>query len=609
MEDAGIAARTWRFVKRGLKDSTEVEIIPIWNKTECDPSDQGLSAENGEEHGMAVRTETTAGQAVAFNGSAMSDALREFGNWITLHPVRELDITELEAPVPTEGPAEPMESMRLESVRRSLMVLRRSLRALGEQIAENVSEVNKISGEIDLAGEDRDNLASVQTYLSTLEDRIDTISQNVTDVDKRIKRLDEDSTGDAIELEGLERTRDRLKENTDMVEGFHRDAVPYMDNLSEIRVEGFENRLNAVEVSLSKSEAEARYWERCLRDFSAGSDKELGDLTVAWHDVSENTKAAYGAVERAKGEIERLNNRRERSNEELEALRLEVAAAEARERGARSELERVRSGLRDEEGKLEQVRKAEEGGREYVDVVGALREEHESASRKFLRQIRHYGEEDTKFVHLMDGGVADNVGFTPLIEVLDSLFPTEEMIRNLSKRWKARTNHVAIIVVDARGSSQRRFSKKRKTPSFLETIGTTVSSAIEGKSRLLTDELERVTRKLEADGVVSNTFFVKVDFEGIDGFGADGELARCRRAYQRIPTNWKLEEGVVSALIDLGRAMVLNSTAYNDFVRGRGELPKGEMDVGAVCGLYENELLEKFPEEPVKVENDEVRGR
>ena len=611
LEDAGIGTRAWRLVVDRWTESTDDAIMSIWNGTECAPSEQGTFAEHGQERGPTARSETTAGQALAYNSVAMSDALREVAKWIELHPVRELKILGPEATVPTQGDATPMESLGPERSRRFLMDLRRSLRTLSERIAETVDEVNKLSGEVDLAGEDRENVTKVKRYLGALEGRVNAIGQKFADVNNRVKRLDEDSAGGAIEVERLEGTWDKLKQQADILKGLYGGLMPYMERLSEVRIEGFGNRLNAVDILLRRVEAESKYWEGCLRDFQAESDEVLGNLTVALHDVSEKAKTAYGAVERAKVEVDRLNDEANRSKEDLEALRLEEAAAEAREEGARRELERARKGLRDEEGKLEQVQKAEEGGRKYVDAVGSLREEHENASKKFLRQVRHYGEEDTKFVHLMDGGVADNVGFTPLIEVLDSLFPSEAMIRDLSRRWKARTNHVAVIVVDAKGSSQRRFSKKRKTPSFVETIGTTVSSAIEGKSRLLTDELERVTRKLKSDGVVASAFFVKVDFEGIDEFGTDGELARCRKAYERIPTNWKLEEEVVSALIDLGRAMVLNSTEYNDFVRGSGELPKGEMDVGAVCGLYGSELLAKFRDEPVSgtVVDDDSRGK
>ena len=611
VKNSGMAAKALRWITGLQQESSKDGMLSILNgEASCDLSDGNSStASIQREHRASFGPETTTTQSIVDADSAMSDGLREVGDWISRHPLPELDNGEFDATTPTDRARKRMDSMRLESIQGSLIGLRRSQDKLNRQIADHLDELDNISGGINLSEADRANIGKIRTFFENLEERVQTAKHKLDGLYNGVGNIDGDLTGGVGELEMFERTQKKIEMHIDVIEEVQREASPYMEKLSEVRVQGYGNRIEAVDSSLRRIEAEVKHWDQCLSGFRTQSDLELADLAENLQGLVIRVRDAYGAAERAAGEAERLSVRKEQQQEALERSRLVVALAGANEHSARNELQRVRRNLRNEERKLKEVWEAEEDGKEYLDLVGTLLQERRSASQKFLKQVRHYNDEDTKFVHLMDGGVADNVGFTPLIELLDSLFPSEDMVHDTSMKWKARTNYVAIIVVDAKGSTQRRFSKKRQAPSFIETIGTTIDSAIESKSRLLSEELERVTTKLKADGIVSDVYIVRVGFDEIERFVKGEYLASCLMAYRRIPTNWTLDAEVVDALIALGRSLVLNSGRYKDLVRDRGGLPEGEKDVEDVCGMYGEMLLQKFPEKPVKVPGNGGNGK
>ena len=103
--------------------------------------------------------------------------------------------------------------------------------------------------------------------------------------------------------------------------------------------------------------------------------------------------------------------------------------------------------------------------------VGALHREYMGAVGKYREQVSHYDDNRAKYVHVLDGGSADNIGFTPLLELLDSFFKTEtvEGDKGISG-WQARIRYVVAIVVDARAAWKETYSESPTAPGPIDFI-------------------------------------------------------------------------------------------------------------------------------------------
>ena len=281
-----------------------------------------------------------------------------------------------------------------------------------------------------------------------------------------------------------------------------------------------------------------------------------------------------------------------------------------------------------QEGKLTKANETKQQSEILLTRVQTLQMEIENAARDFNSQITHYENENTRFVHLFDGGTADNLGFTPLLELLNSFFPTDSDQKSTSE-WKQETKHVGIIAVDARSANPENYEARAVPPNIVNTIFTTVGTAIDSKSFRLSKELERITDQLETDKVISKKFVVNVSFENITKFhihtdshihahihvepssqshnhkhagrGHDHlnqhttinvpDLENCRLKFERIPTNWNLSDDEIDGLIAMGEALVRDSKAYQDLIEAiDGELPSSKDTVATVCANYQKVL-------------------
>ena len=250
----------------------------------------------------------------------------------------------------------------------------------------------------------------------------------------------------------------------------------------------------------------------------------------------------------------------------------------------------------------------------YLRRVESIQTEHQKAARNYKKQIIHYGAKDANFVHLSDGGVADNLGFTFLLELLE----------DFEKREKSEIERVVILIVDARTGPSNRYASRRSAPNPIDVIRTTTGTAIDSKSFLLSRELERVTKELQVKGVIKERYIVNVGFDWITAYddnlqiskdkydrvhgdsraesndsdgGSDNSngatdslndnLKNCQRGFQEIPTNWNLPEEDIEALIDIGEVLVRESGEFKNLLSEiGGEISPSEKTISTVCTRF-----------------------
>ena len=101
----------------------------------------------------------------------------------------------------------------------------------------------------------------------------------------------------------------------------------------------------------------------------------------------------------------------------------------------------------------------------------------------------------------------------------------------------------------------------------LDTFFTTIDTAIDSTSLVLIEQLEQIQKVLAQFASDSKMFIVDVSFDSIN---KEVKNDKCRRWFQNIPTNLSLEAKQVDALINIGRALVLDSEKYRDLVNELG---------------------------------------
>lgn len=403
------------------------------------------------------------------------------------------------------------------------------------------------------------------------------------------------------------------------------------ERIAELKREQIRKDWELVEQKLEK---ELDEMERRLQELEAqhAEEERMGEAILEEKEAA--LTLAKRRVEELKSDLAEaatiltaLRQRREQLQGQVSDRTTELRQAKEEAAGQRLALQRAESVVGKQERKLRQENALVKEWEKYVRRVETLQNEHDIAARYYDTQIAHYGHEDTEFVHLFDGGTADNLGFTPLLELLDSLFPAESK-NGSNEAWRKATRRVGIIAVDARNSPPRDYETRHAAPNMLNTLFTTIGTAIDSKSFLLGKELQRVTAELETDDVIDEKFIVEVAFENITDFhahaGAHGHshsragqgshihdhdpedrdlrldhqqahrtpeyasLEDCKRTFQQIGTNWKLSDTEIGGLIEMGKALVRNSQPFAELIgRYEGKMPPGGDTVATVCARYQ----------------------
>lgn len=173
-----------------------------------------------------------------------------------------------------------------------------------------------------------------------------------------------------------------------------------------------------------------------------------------------------------------------------------------------------------------------------------------------------------KYVHLVDGGIADNLG---LRGPLDNVILAGGIWSRLQTLGLERPRHVVFIVVNAESRPDQGFDLFPSAPSLGAIVGTVTGVQI---SRYNFETLELMRASLESwareippgpDGRPVETHLVEVAFEAIE----DDEE---RRYFHNVPTSFNLDDGTVDRLIAVGRRLLRESPDFQVLV---GALQEG----------------------------------
>jgi NTE family protein len=215
----------------------------------------------------------------------------------------------------------------------------------------------------------------------------------------------------------------------------------------------------------------------------------------------------------------------------------------------------------------------------------------ELSRRRHLAQLAssYLDKRDEAYVHLLDGGVSDNLALRGLIQMMA---PTAEDAA-LSHESLGRLRHVLIVSVDGQAEPDRALSEVPYLDSVLRVVGAVTSTAIDRYGFETLIHAREMTRRL-AQGLAQrdcpkNEGGQPRTCRLIDDHFAHVSLADLadderRSALAAIPTGLTIGDSDVDALVAAGHDAVLCDADMRDFFKG---LPNVQMPaIPARCRTY-----------------------
>jgi NTE family protein len=179
------------------------------------------------------------------------------------------------------------------------------------------------------------------------------------------------------------------------------------------------------------------------------------------------------------------------------------------------------------------------------------------------------------YIHLVDGGLADNLGLRSLLDRSQAQGSLRQSVRSASK---TKIQKLVIIAVNAERDPSERVDASDQVPSTVQVVDAllfgTGARAAQETLGLLSDtirtwrqELRRTTREEE------DPFTPDAQIHLINVNLRDAPELMERRLLLQIPTAFSIAHGDVSKLIEAGREILLTSPEFKALLRTLGDSP------------------------------------
>ncbi|MDR3372063.1 patatin-like phospholipase family protein [Rhodoferax sp.] len=177
------------------------------------------------------------------------------------------------------------------------------------------------------------------------------------------------------------------------------------------------------------------------------------------------------------------------------------------------------------------------------------------------------------YIHLVDGGLADNLGLRGLMDRSQADGSIRDSVRNVSS---AKIQKLVIIAINAERDPSERIDTSDKVPSTAQVIDAllfgTGARATQETLALLNDTAQAWRRELRRamSGGGNDPFAPDAQIHVINVNLRDAPDDVGRRYLLQIPTAFSIAPAEVSSLIDAGRSILLASPEFNALVKSMG---------------------------------------
>ncbi len=203
------------------------------------------------------------------------------------------------------------------------------------------------------------------------------------------------------------------------------------------------------------------------------------------------------------------------------------------------------------------------------------------------RHAHSYSDKQNRpHIHLIDGGVSDNLGLRPVLHSLGDYDCDWSLLQMLADR---KVKKVAFIVVNARTEPDTSWDKRPKEPGIRKVASATISGFLDNytfeSSALLEERLQTLTQQLQSQPAAwaadsnncpygtpaspeSVTFYsIEVCFDNI-------EDPAQKRYFKSLPTTFTLKKKQVDCLKKIGAQLLAESPQFHALVHDlNGSVP------------------------------------
>lgn len=186
------------------------------------------------------------------------------------------------------------------------------------------------------------------------------------------------------------------------------------------------------------------------------------------------------------------------------------------------------------------------------------------------------------YLHLFDGGLADNLGLRAL---LDGVLRYDGITQTLQALGVEQTRKVVVILVNAETALDVDSSQRLQTPTFAASLNAATSVPLSRYSfetvALMKNRLEEWGRKSYEAECGSTHQSADSDCKGVDFHFVEVNFSEhpnpAERDYlKRLPTSFVLTDEAVDRLIDAGGLILRNNREFRRLLSGKGSATSGE---------------------------------
>jgi NTE family protein len=209
-------------------------------------------------------------------------------------------------------------------------------------------------------------------------------------------------------------------------------------------------------------------------------------------------------------------------------------------------------------------------GYELDPWVAEALEERDISSRTFhaAKRLNTYTDPDKKaFIHLMDGGISDNLGIRGPLEIIIAMGGARESLEYIGLD---ETRRMIFIIVNAEGETQNPWGLTQAGPKLASALGVFSSVMISGYNFETIELLHQYVSKWSAENRDLERGEEPIEFYAIEvAFNALSDQEE-RRYYSSMPTSFSLPEQSVDDLIEVGGRLLYQSEEFQRLVSDIG---------------------------------------
>ena len=177
------------------------------------------------------------------------------------------------------------------------------------------------------------------------------------------------------------------------------------------------------------------------------------------------------------------------------------------------------------------------------------------------------------YVHLLDGGIADNLG---IFEPFRMLVTRDTQPSFLGQIDTGKIKKLIFVAINARSFAPSNLDAQQATPGFVDMLLASIDAPIDRATagsaaqlrNLLFDEYRQLSlgdpvKQARFRALADNTALVSIDFDAI----VDED---CRRKFHSILTSWSLDRKEVDAVMKIGGALLGNDPGFTKLLKLTG---------------------------------------